>query len=128
MPRYTEAQRRRLVRRFHASNLSLAAFCRRHALSAASLCAWRRRLAEDPPPAPAPVAAPQWRAVELQDQSPPGPDAEGGLQTPATPSRSYWIETQGVRLRVPPGYAPEEVAVLLRLVHALALSQGGAPC
>ncbi|WP_075090741.1 IS66 family insertion sequence element accessory protein TnpA [Verrucomicrobium spinosum] len=115
MPRYTALQRRRLVRQFQSSGLTLATFCRLHSLSVSSLCAWRRHVelqkrSSDPAPPP-------WLPVEVS--SPPGSTAAG------LPGLDYLIEAGLWRLHVPSGFGRDEVAALLELLHA---RQGGAPC
>jgi len=113
MPRYTPLQRRRLVRQFQSSGLTLATFCRQHSLSVSSLCAWRRQI--QLPELPSDPVPNQWRPVELLAQ--PSPTAAG--------PRDYVIELGPCRLHIPSGFRRDEVATLLLLLQN---DQGGAPC
>lgn len=117
MPRYTPGQRRRLVKQFQASGLTLAAFCQQHALSPSSLCSWRRQLQRLLQAGLPESASPQWLPVEVS--SSPGSTA------PQPPCVGYLIEAGAWRLHVPTGFGRDELGVLLELLHA---RQGGAPC
>ena len=58
--RRSVAQWRALVERGQGSGLSVAAFCRAEAISPGSYFRWRERLAQDPPVAATPDAAPKF--------------------------------------------------------------------
>ena len=114
MKRSSEVRRRRLVAQFDSSGMSLAAFCRKHSVSPASLYSWRRRYVESSTLEPAVVSPPQWLPVELK-----------AAETRLTPA-AFVVEAAGMRLHLPSGFHEPEAAVLLRLVHAL--QAGGVGC
>ena len=89
---------RRIVDGQRASGLSVAAFCRRHGLAAASLYAWRRRLAQA-------GWAPAF--VEAKVVGPPPAQAAGAIEV---------CLQGGRRVRVGGGF---DARVLLELVTAL---------
>jgi transposase-like protein len=94
-----ESRWREVLERQRASGLSVAAFCRRHGLSAASLYAWRRRLS---------VAAPGPAFVEAKLTDVPAPAEAAGVV-------EVWLRG-GRRVRVGSGFDPQ---LLKELVAAL---------
>ena len=121
MKRYSETERRRLVRAFDESGESAAAFCRRQGVTAVTLAQWRKRysppagVAASPGPRPKPQSGPSWLPVVLSD----------GAGVPAGPDGPLYRMGRGdLRLEVPAGFDPGEVRQLWELLVS-AVPEGG---
>jgi len=92
-------ERRKLARRWLASDLSAAAFAERHGVSAASLHRWRRELASaDRSPSPGFV-----EVVVSEDPAVPSPAAAPAVE----------IRLDGAAVLVPPGTDAATLALVL---------------
>jgi hypothetical protein len=103
MKRYTEDQRREVVRDFEASGLGVPAFCRERGISMGSLAAWRKRHGQ----ANAGSASGHWISVPVDSRQPRRPAAAAG----------YAIHLDDACLEVPMGFADAEVAALLGMLR-----------
>ncbi len=97
---------RHILEQFHASGLSVAAFCRLHHLPAGSLYAWRRTLADRDRRAAA-AEPPQFVPVLLSATAMPG-DAPAALEL---------LLPQGRVLRVPAGFDADSLRRLLAVLE-----------
>ena len=108
MRRYTETERRRIVRAFESSGLSATAFCRRRGVSTVTLAHWRKRYPwTTATPAPGATRPAPWLPVVLT--------GAGSLSALREESR-YLMVCGDCRLEVPPGFAPGEVRELWQLL------------
>src|SRR5690242_15410632 len=82
----TAARWRKLVEQQRASGLSVLAFCREHGLGAASMFAWRRRLAG---------GAAMFKSVKIVQEPAPHASASAGDASIELPAASF------VELRLP---------------------------
>jgi hypothetical protein len=103
MKRYTEDQRREVVRDFEASGSGVPAFCRERGISMGSLAAWRKRYGG----AIARPPAGHWLTLPVDARPPRRPAAAAG----------YAIHLDDACLEVPMGFADAEVAALLGMLR-----------
>lgn len=113
MKRYTEEQRREVVRDFEASGMGAMAYCRERGVSMGSLAAWRKRHGGTTS-----TTSGQWLSVQPDDSSLRQMGAQGG----------YAIRLPGACLDVPFGFAPAEVATLLGLLLRAPQERNHFPC
>jgi hypothetical protein len=114
MQRYTEEQRREVVRDFEASGLGTMAFCRQRGICPGSLAAWRKRYGSGLA-ASAPGA---WLSVQLGDPPP------RRFSSPA----GYTIRMGDACLDVPTGFVSAEVAVLLGMLRQPRMERNRQAC
>jgi transposase-like protein len=116
MKRYSETQRRAMVRDFRRSAVSLAAFCREAGVSPITLRRWLHADRDTSPGVKAgdreTQTPAQWVAVRLAD--------EGAAASPAAVERDaacYRLVLGDRRLEFGCGFDPAEVALLWGLIH-----------
>jgi len=114
MKRYTEEQRREVVRDFEASGQGPMAFCRQRGICAGSLAAWRKRYGSGL----ATSAVGNWLSVQFDGPQPRGFSAPAG----------YSIHLGDACLDVPVGFVAAEVAVLLGMLRQPRVERNRQPC
>jgi Transposase len=107
MRRYTETERRRIVRAFAASGMSATAFCRRRGVSTVTLAQWRKRLEQAPDPTASVPPSRSWLPVVISD---------GGSPQPLPGTACYRLVCGDWRLEVPAGFDLNEVRALWQLL------------
>jgi transposase len=103
-----ESRWREVLGRQRSSGLSVAAFCRRHGIAAASLYAWRRRLS---------VAAPGRAFVDAKLTDVPAPADAAGLVEVCLRG--------GRRVRVGRGFDPDLLKELVATLEGMPTSGEG---
>jgi transposase-like protein len=105
MRRYSESERRQIVRDFERSGLSAVEFCRRRGVSTVTLGQWRKRFAGGARAAER--AGASWLPVVIT----------GGEGVPSPAKRCAYVMSVGDwRLEVPAGFDPGEVRQLWQVL------------
>ncbi len=108
-----------LVQRWRLSRLSARAFCERQQLSEANFYAWRRVLRQrglidqDDAPVTRPMSLPAFVKVSVS----PGAAANGNVPSASSVSAIDLVLPQGRLLRVRPGFDPDSLRQLVRLLE-----------